>query len=66
MTPEIKEIYTAVWQLHKAYFEPCTDMAWEELVSKSQGLIRKYNNQFVRDLVQAMVSEIENRNNNQL
>lgn len=64
MTPDVKAIYTEVWQLHKTYFEPCTDATWKELVGKSQDLIKKYNNQFVRDLVQAMMSEIEHRINN--
>lgn len=61
MTQEVREIYTAVWQIHKKYFDVRSDADWEMFLEECRGIYRKYDCQFARDLVQAMISEIEER-----
>ena len=59
---EIKEIYTEVWKIHKECANPKTDDDWEYLLRQSNLVIKMHNNSlFVRELVQTMIDEIEER-----
>ncbi len=61
MTPEVKEIYTEVWKIHKENFNPKTDEDWEHLNRKCKALLKIYEGRFVRIIIQAMIAEIEDR-----
>lgn len=61
MTPEVKEIYTAVWKIHKKNFKPATDADWEQINRECKLLLKMYDCQFTRELIQAMIAEIEHR-----
>ena len=61
VTPEVKEIYTAVWKIHKDNFEPETDADWEKITRECKLLLKLHENQFARDLIQAMIAEMEHR-----
>lgn len=64
MTPKIKEIYTAVWNIHKKYFEPRTEEEWTKLIDEGNKFKIKYNNTFAHQLLWAMMAEIEERMKN--
>jgi hypothetical protein len=62
LPPEIKEIYTEVWKIHKECANPKTDEDWEYLIRQGNLLIKMHNNsQFAKALVMAMIDEIEGR-----
>lgn len=61
VTPEVKEIYTAVWKIHKENFEPETDDDWEHIDRECKLLLKMYDCPFARKLLQAMIMEIEQR-----
>ena len=62
MPPEVKEIYTEVWKIHKECANPQTDDDWERIIRRGNMLIKMHNNsKFAKELVQAMISEIEER-----
>lgn len=62
LPPEIKEIYTEVWKIHKECANPKTDDDWSYLIRKGNLLIKMHNNsQFAKALVMAMIDEIEGR-----
>lgn len=62
MPPEVKEIYTEVWKIHKECSNPQTDDDWERIIRRGNMLIKMHNNsKFAKELVQAMISEIEER-----
>ena len=62
MPPEVKEIYTEVWKIHKECANPKTDDDWERIIRRGNMLIKMHNNsKFAKELVQAMISEIEER-----
>ena len=62
LPPEIKEIYTEVWKIHKECANPKTDDDWEYLIRQSNLVINMHGNSlFVRELVQTMIDEIEGR-----
>lgn len=64
MTEEVKEIYTEVWKLHKAH-SPKTEEEWEILIAECDSFLKTHKSKFARDIVNAMLSEIENRCKNQ-
>lgn len=64
MTPKIKEIYTAIWNIHKKYFEPRTEEEWAKLIDEGNKFKIKYNNTFAHQLLWAMMAEIEERMKN--
>lgn len=61
VTPEVKEIYTAIWKIHKKNFKPETDADWEQINRECKLLLKMYDCQFARELIQAMIAEIEHR-----
>lgn len=62
MPQEVKEIYTEVWKIHKECANPKTDDDWERIIRRGNMLIKMHNNsKFAKELVQAMISEIEER-----
>ena len=61
MTPEVKEIYTEVWKIHKKNFKPETDADWEQINRECKLLLKMYDCKFARELIQAMIAEIEQR-----
>ena len=62
LPPEIKEIYTEVWKIHKECANPKTDDDWSYLIRQGNLLIKIHNNsQFAKALVMAMIDEIEGR-----
>ena len=61
MPPQIKEIYSAIWKIHKENFNPKTDEDWEHINRECKVLLKVHDCQFARDQVQAMICEIENR-----
>lgn len=61
MDEEVKEIYTEIWKLHKSRYSPKTDNDWEILISECDSFLKSHKSQFARDMVNAMLSEIEKR-----
>lgn len=62
LPPEIKEIYTEVWKIHKECANPKTDDDWSYLIRQGNLLIKIHNNsQFAKALVMAMIDEIEGK-----
>ena len=61
MNEETRATYTEVWQLHKHFHEIRKDGEWEMLIEKSNELLKRHNSEFARDLVNAMLGEIERR-----
>ena len=61
MPPQIKEIYSAIWKIHKENFNPKTDEDWKSIDRKCEALLKVYEGRFVRSIIQAMIAEIEDR-----
>lgn len=61
MTEETRAIYTEVWKLHKRFYDTKTDTEWESLYEECKKLLVNYPCSFARDLVNAMMGEIESR-----
>lgn len=61
---DVKAIYTGIWKIHKENPCPVTDDDWEAINRRCEMLLKMYDCQFTRDLIQAMVMEIEGRTNN--
>ena len=57
------EVYKAVWEFHKKYSVVRTDDEyWEGVVSESNAIAKKYdNNKFVVALVLAVIEELERK-----
>ena len=47
--------------MHKHFHEIRKDGEWEMLIEKSNELLKRHNSEFARDLVNAMLGEIERR-----
>lgn len=62
MNSEVREIYTEIWKLHKAYYDTQSDAEWERLIGETEKLLQRYGrNRFAVKLAEAMISEIESR-----
>lgn len=62
MNSEVREIYTEIWKLHKAYYDTRSDAEWERLIGETEKLLQRYGrNRFAVKLAEAMISEIESR-----
>ena len=62
MNSEVREIYTEIWKLHKAYYDTQSDAEWERLIGETEKLLQRYGrNKFAVKLAEAMISEIESR-----
>lgn len=57
----VKAIYTGIWKIHKENPSPVTDKDWETINRRCETLLKMYDCQFTRDLIQAMITEIEGR-----
>lgn len=62
MREEVREIYTAVWQIHKRFYDIHSDSEWEALNTECEKLIKKHNTEFTRLLIQGMISELSSHN----
>lgn len=58
---DVKAIYTEVWKIHKENPCPVTDDDWEVFNRRCETLLKMYDSKFARDLIQAMIREIEGR-----
>lgn len=58
---DVKEIYTEVWKIHKENPCPVTDDDWEVINRRCETLLKMYDSKFSRDLIQAMIRELEGR-----
>ena len=57
------EIFSAGWQFMKKYANPHTDEDWTELVQAAKDFPKPFKNQqFARDMVISIISQIEKRN----
>lgn len=62
MNSKVREIYTEIWKLHKAYYDTHSDAEWERLIGETEKLLQRYGrNKFAVKLAEAMISEIESR-----
>lgn len=62
MNSEVREIYTEIWKLHKAYYDTQSDAEWERLIGETEKLLQRYGrNKFAVKLAEAMIGEIESR-----
>ena len=62
MNSKVREIYTEIWKLHKAYYDTQSDAEWERLIGETEKLLQRYGrNKFAVKLAEAMISEIESR-----
>lgn len=62
MNSNVREIYTEIWKLHKAYYDTQSDAEWERLIGETEKLLQRYGrNKFAVKLAEAMISEIESR-----
>jgi hypothetical protein len=57
------EMFVNYWQFVQKYYIPePQDEWWEELISESDKLARKYGNtQYIRDLILAHIGDVERR-----
>lgn len=58
---DVKAIYTEVWKIHKKNPCPVTDDDWEVINRRCKTLLKMYDSKFTRDLIQAMIRELEGR-----
>lgn len=58
---DVKAIYTEVWKIHKENLCPVTDDDWEVINRRCETLLKMYDSKFARDLIQAMIRELEGR-----
>lgn len=58
---DVKAIYTEVWKIHKENSCPVTDEDWEVINRRCETLLKMYDSKFARDLIQAMIRELEGR-----
>lgn len=58
---DVKSIYTEVWKIHKENPCPVTDDDWEVINRRCETLLKMYDSKFARDLIQAMIRELEGR-----
>ena len=62
MNSKVREIYTEIWKLHKAYYDTQSDAEWERLIGETEKLLQRYGrNKFAVKLAEARISEIESR-----
>lgn len=54
------EIYTAGWKFFRKYNNPDrSDKFWEQLVKEAEELNRRYDSEFLRGIMNAIVAEID-------
>lgn len=58
---DVKAIYTEVWKIHKENPFPVTDDDWEVINRRCETILKMYDSKFARDLIQAMIREMEGR-----
>lgn len=58
---DVKAVYTAVWKIHKENPCPVTDNDWEVINRQCETLLKMYDCRFARDLIQAMIRELDGR-----
>ena len=58
---DVKAIYNEVWKIHKENPCPVTDDDWEVINRRCETLLKMYDSKFARDLIQAMIRELEGR-----
>ena len=54
-----REIFTKVWNVYKTYGNPQSEKEWEILVDKMSGLRKAYPTELTKDLILAVLKEVE-------
>lgn len=63
---EYFSVWKEAWQFHKKFYDnDGSDQAWEQIVNESGEMVRKYEGKlqynFAKDLILAVISEIEKK-----
>lgn len=58
---DVNAIYTEVLKIHKENPCPVTDDDWKVINRRCETLLKMYDSKFARDLIQAMIRELEGR-----